>query len=215
MISRLIEFEHAETRTGCYFFDFDKTITYVAGTCFNFIMAPSKKDTQRQTQQREESEKNLLQEYTRYLVSNYVNEEPAVEPAVEPARRGRMQLLQQLFDMIGPARLYIVTANPNACPTNTNLQYFIMTIRVLLPSFDETHLISANPNCKPRIMYRNKGVAISTILSTQTGGGGAAKPKNKRKPTLSRRRSQSRGVVSRKKQYRQRRFSRTMRHRRK
>jgi hypothetical protein len=57
MISRLIEFEHAETRTGCYFFDFDKTITYVAGTCFNFIMAPSKKETQRQTQQREESEK--------------------------------------------------------------------------------------------------------------------------------------------------------------
>jgi hypothetical protein len=212
MISRLIEFEHAETRTGCYFFDFDKTVTYVAGTCFNFIPQPPQKENKEKKKERNIYESGLVKEYARYLVSNYVNE----EPAVEPARRGRMQLLQHLFDMIGPDRLYIVTANPNACPDSSALPYFIMTIQVLLPSFHVTHLISANPNCKPS-MYPNKGVAISDILSklASTGRGGAAKPKNKRKPKLSHRRSQSRGVVSRKKQYRQRRFSRTMRHRRK
>jgi hypothetical protein len=215
MISRLIELEGQESRrTGCYFFDFDKTVTYVAGTCFNFIPQPPKKETKEKKKERNIYESGLVKEYARYLVSNYVDEEPAVEPAVEPARRGRMQLLQHLFGMIGPDRLYIVTSNPNACSNSIALPYFIMTIQVLLPSFDGTHLISANPNCKP-LMYKNKGVAISTILSTQTGRGGAAKPKNKRKPTSSHHRSQSRRLVSRKKQYRQRRFSRTMRHRRK
>ena len=218
MISRLIELEGQESRrTGCYFFDFDKTVTYVAGTCFNFIPQPPKKETKETKEKKKERnmyESGLVKEYARYLVSNYVVQEPAVEPAVEPARRGRMQLLQHLFGMIGPARLYIVTSNPNACLDSTALPYFIMTIKVLLPLFDGTHLISTNPNCK-RPMYKNKGLAISNILSTQSREGGAAKPKNKRNPTSSHHRSQSRHLVSRKKQYRQRRFSRTMRHRRK
>lgn len=215
MISRLIQLESTETRrTGCYFFDFDKTVTYVAGTCFHFIPQPPKKETKEKKKERNMYESGLVKEYARYLVSNYVVQEPAVEPALEPARRGRMQLLQHLFDMIGPNRLYIVTSNPNACLDSTALLYFIMTIQVLLPLFDRTHLISTYPNCK-RPMYRNKGLAISGILSTQSRGGGAAKPKNKRKPTSSHHRSQSRRLVSRKKQYRQRRFSRTMRHRRK
>lgn len=167
MISQLIEHERdAATMTAgrkrqrLYFFDFDRTLTFVPGLMFAFL--PKKSKTRSvPTTEIPSPERILLSQYARYLFSDYCGEEPA-----EGSGMGRMRLLRELFALIGNDRIYIITANSSAknVPENPYYIYFKFLITELLPDFLEDHIIGVHSTNEPPL-FNNKQQAIESILS--------------------------------------------------
>lgn len=167
MISRLIDFETslraAESKRRprrLYFFDFDRTLTFVPGMSFAFLPKKLKTRTTPPITEIPEPERVLLSQYAKYLFSDYCGEEP------EPSRgMGRMSLLRQLFTVIGNERIYIVTANSSAknAPENPYFLHFKFLISQLLPDFLEDHIIGVqSKNEAP--LFNSKQDAIASIL---------------------------------------------------
>jgi hypothetical protein len=166
MISQLIEHERGAAkmtagrkRQRLYFFDFDKTLTYLPGMSFAFL--PRKSKTRPvPTTEIPPSERILLSQYAKYLFSDYCGEEPA-----EGSGNGRMNLLRELFSVIGKQRIYIVTANKSATnvPENPYYMYFKFVISELLPDFLEDHIIGVY-SLNPPPLLNNKEDAIARIL---------------------------------------------------
>ena len=166
MISQLIEHERgAATMTAgrkrqrLYFFDFDKTLTYVPGMSFAFLQENSKTRPV-PTTEISPSERILLSQYAKYLFSDYCGEEPA-----EGSGNGRMNLLRELFRVIGNQRIYIVTANKSATnvPANPYYMYFKYLICELLPDFLEDHIIGVHSFNAPPLLNKKED-AIAKIL---------------------------------------------------
>lgn len=177
VIHNLIQRETQSDKKCMYFFDFDQTLTYVKGLKFDFKNVGNKMPD------------NFYQQYARYIFSDFCG--------AEPAEGTRLHLLQRLFEMIGPERIYIVTSNEMACPKmrktvrdlvtgearkelgsgNPFLPHFIHLIEQLLPTFDQEHLISV---CTENITshYKSKEEAIRSII-TQLSKGGSTNRKYK------------------------------------
>jgi hypothetical protein len=177
VISKLIHRETQSDKKCMYFFDFDQTLSYVKSLNFDFSKV------------RNEPPQNFHQQYARYIFSDFCGE--------EPEEGGRLRLLQRLFGMIGPQRIYIVTSNEMACPKmrktvkdqttgktkkelgsgNPFLPNFISLIQQLLPTFNHEHLISV---CTENTTshYKSKEKAISSII-TQLPKGGSTNRKYK------------------------------------
>jgi len=185
MISQLIDFETslraAESKRRLYFFDFDRTLTFVPGVSFAFL--PKKLNTRTTPPITEipPAERDLLSQYAKYLFSDYCGEEPA-------RGGGRMSLLRELFTLIGNERIYIVTANSGAknVPENPYYIYFKFLISELLPGFLEDHIIGIHSTNKPPL-FNSKQQAIASILqrsprSPRSPGGTAATKKSPRSP---------------------------------
>jgi hypothetical protein len=190
MISRLIDFETslraAESKRRLYFFDFDRTLTFVPGMSFAFLPKKLKTRTTPPITEIPEPERVLLSQYAKYLFSDYCGQEP------EPSRgMGRMSLLRELFTLIGNERIYIVTANSSAknVPENPYYIYFKFLISELLPGFLEDHIIGIHSTNKPPL-FNSKQQAIASILQRSPGsprsprspGGTAATKKSPRSP---------------------------------
>lgn len=202
VIHALLEREIQSDNRCMYFFDFDQTLTYVKSLNFDFRKVPGNKMPE-----------NFYQQYARYIYSDFCGEEPEPEP-----EHGRLRLLQRLFEMIGPERIYIVTSNEMACPqmtktdgtlgsTNPYLPHFIQLIRQLLPVFNPEHLISTcQKNCTSR--YPSKEAAITDIIKKKQSGGGLKTRSSSHKKKYSRR-------VSKQTKYRRHRHRRTTRKHRK
>lgn len=87
----------------------------------------------------------------------------------------RLKLLQIMFSTIGPERIYVITSNRFANIDSPNRPYFIKLLRVLLPSFIETHLVCTHPrNTAP--FYNKKSAAIIDILNSVRPPSTIAKP---------------------------------------
>lgn len=158
LISQLILFEQSSDRDPrrLYFFDFDRTLTFVPGLSFAFL--PKKSKTRSvPTTDIPDSERVLLSQYARFLFSDYCGEEPA------EGSGGRMRLLCELFSVIGNERIYIVTANSSAKKDNPYYLYFKYLISQLLPDFLEDHIIGVHSTNDPPL-FRNKQDAIASIL---------------------------------------------------
>jgi hypothetical protein len=167
MIAQLIEIERGAAtmtagrkRRGIYFFDFDRTLTFVPGLSFAFLFLTKKTKTRSvPTTEIPVDERDLLSQYARYLFSDYCGEEPA------EGGHGRMQLLRELFRVIGNERIYIVTANSSAknVPENPYYIYFKFLISELLPDFLEDHIIGVHSTNEPPL-FNSKQQAIASIL---------------------------------------------------
>ena len=165
MISQLIEHERGAAtmaagskRRRIYFFDFDRTLTFVPGLSFAFL--PKKSKTRSvPTTEIPHPERVLLSQYAKYLFSDYCGEEPA------EGGHGRMRLLRELFSVIGNERIYIVTANSGAknVPENPYYIYFKFLITELLPDFLEDHIIGVHSKNEPPL-FNSKQQAIASIL---------------------------------------------------
>ena len=165
MIAQLIEIERGAAtmtagrkRRGIYFFDFDRTLTFVPGLSLAFL--PKKSKTRSvTTTEIPPAERLLLSQYARYLFSDYCGEEPA------EGGHGRMRLLRELFRVIGNERIYIVTANSIAknVPENPYYIYFKFLISELLPDISEDHIIGVHSTNEPPL-FNSKQQAIASIL---------------------------------------------------
>jgi len=170
VIRALIDRETHSDKRCMYFFDFDQTLTYVKGLNFDFIRTSIKIDAD-------------VEQYAKYIFSDFCGEEP------KELGSGRLQLLQRLFKMIGPERIYIITSNEIACPkmrktvkdqtgetkkemgsSNPFLRHFISLIQQLLPTFNPEHLISV---CTENTTshYKSKEEAIRSIINQLSKGG--------------------------------------------
>jgi hypothetical protein len=188
MISQLIDFETglraAESKRRLYFFDFDRTLTFVPGVSFAFL--PKKLNTRTTPPITEipPAERDLLSQYAKYLFSDYCGEEPEHSRGI-----GRMSLLRELFTLIGNERIYIVTANSGAknVPENPYFLHFKFLITQLLPDFLEDHIVGVHSTNEAPL--NSKQDAIASILqrsprSPRSPGGTAA---TKKSPSSSRR----------------------------
>ena len=163
MIAQLIDFERSSAaaeskRRRLYFFDFDRTLTYVPGMSFAFL--PRKPKTRSTpTTEIDDIERVLLSQYAKYLFSDYCDEEPT------EGSGGRMRLLRELFRIIGKERIYIVTANTSAknSPDNPFYKYFKFLISELLPDFLEDHIVGVHSTNKEPL-FNNKQDAIASII---------------------------------------------------
>lgn len=197
VIRQLIQRETQSDKKCMYFFDFDQTLTYVKSLNFDFRKVGMPQ--------------NFYQQYARYIFSDFCGE--------EPEEGGRLRLLQTLFGMIGPERIYVVTSNEMACPqmrktdgtlgsTNPFLPHFIGLINQLLPNFNPKHLISTcEKNTTSR--FSSKDAAISDIIRGTPSKGGSTTRKNK---SSSHKKKYSR-VPSKKTKYRRRHRRTTRNHR--
>lgn len=200
VIRQLLQRETQSDKKCMYFFDFDQTLTYVISLNFDFSKVGNKQP------------QNFYEQYARYIFSNFCGE--------EPEEGGRLRLLQTLFGMIGPERIYVVTSNEMACPRMTKkdgtlgksgnpfLPHFIGLINQLLPSFNPKHLISTCEKNATR-HYPSKAAAISEIIRGTPSKGGSTTRKNK---SSSHKKKYSR-VPSKKTKYRRRHRRTTRNHR--
>jgi hypothetical protein len=185
----LIEFERGDAaaerkRQRLYFFDFDKTLTFVPGLTFAFLSKKSK-TLSAPTTEIPPSERILLSQYAKYLFSDYCGE----EPTESSGGNGRMNLLRELFTVIGKNRIFIVTANKTATnvPNNPYYIYFKFLISELLPDFLEDHIIGVYPTIEAPLV-NSKQDAIARILQRSPGGTVASKspkksPRSPRSPS--------------------------------
>ena len=145
------ETEPEPKRTGLYFFDFDMLLSQFNGLDFPIIdVLPTQE---------------WFEQYAKYLFSDTIDEEP---------EDGRLTLLKRMFQVIGPERIYIITANPYAGADFTLgtgrvvpwfVDKFIGLLQVLLPSFIPTHLVYANTK------VQSKSTKIMQILESRPKGG--------------------------------------------
>jgi hypothetical protein len=200
VISQLIQHETRSDKTSMYFFDFDQTLTYVKSLNFDFSKVGKKQP------------QNFYEQYARYIFSDFCGEEPEAG--------GRLQLLQTLFGMIGPERIYIVTSNEMACrqmtrkdgtlgSSNPFLPHFIGLIKELLRGFNPEHLISTCREKNSTSRFSSKDAAISDIIRGTPSKGGSTTRKNK---SSSHKNKYSR-VPSKKTKYRRRHRRTTRNHR--
>jgi hypothetical protein len=153
IIRQIIENEPPQNkRTGLYFFDFDMLLNQFNGLKFLESIEPTED----------------LEQYAKYLFSDHIG--------VEPLKKGRLNLLKEMFESIGPGRAYIITANPYAGNLYTNdkgrvlnpnphLVVFIRLLQVLLPSFMPDHLVCS--------AGRKKSDKIRDILDNLNAKGGS------------------------------------------
>lgn len=200
VIRALIDREAQSDKKCMYFFDFDQTLTYVKGLNFDFVLKmPSIIN-------------DSIKKYAKYIFSDFCGEEPK-------EGTGRLHLLQRLFELIGPERIYIITSNELACrqikkkdgtlgSTNPFLPHFICLIQQLLPNFNNEHLISTCQN-NSTSRFSSKVTAISKIIHGTQSIGGSTTRKNK---SSSHKKKYSR-VPSKKTKYRRRHLLTTRNHR--
>jgi hypothetical protein len=137
----------------------------------------------------------LLEQYAKYLFSDYVGLEPET---------GRLNLLKSMFEAIGPERIYIITANSCADTQNPLLRIkFVKLIQVLLRSFDPTHLIYASA------VITKQGVIIPILYDFADRHRGGARSKARKTRSKARKtRSKARKTRSKAKTSRRSRRSR-------
>jgi hypothetical protein len=135
-----------------YFFDFDMVLNQINGLDFSFL-----------TKIHDDNEESLLQQYAKYLFSDCIGASCGVSGRLE--NLDRLKLLQIMFSTIGPERIYVITSNSFANIASPNRPYFIKLLRVLLPSFIETHLVCTHPKNKAPF-YNKKSAAIIDILNS-------------------------------------------------
>jgi len=185
IISQLIEHERdaatmmsGRKRQRLYFFDFDRTLTFVPGLSFAFLPKKSKTRSAPSTEI-PSSEHVLLSQYARYLFSDYCGEEPAEESGI-----GRMRLLRELFRVIGNERIYIVTANSSAknVPENPYYMYFKFLISELLPDFLEDHIIGVHSTNEPPLFNSKQDAIESIILHSPSSPSSSSSPSSPRTP---------------------------------
>ena len=184
MISQLIDFETSlrsaeskRTPRRLYFFDFDRTLTFVPGLSLAFLQKKSKTRSV-STTEIPPTERELLSQYARYLFSDYCGEEPA------KGRHGRMRLLRELFGVIGNKRIYIVTANSIAknVPENPYFLYFKFLITQLLPGFLEDHIVGVHSTNEAPLNSKQDAIASILQRSPRSPGGTAVTKKSPRSP---------------------------------
>jgi hypothetical protein len=142
IIQKIISKEREQTRQGVYFFDFDMLLSQ-----FNELAFPEIDDL---------PTPDWFEQYAKYLFSDYIGVEPL---------EGRLNLLKSMFGAIGPARIYIITANGTANDTNPKRMNFIKLIKVLLPTFIPDHLRFG----------RQKSDVIADILKSESRPNGGAR----------------------------------------
>jgi hypothetical protein len=134
--------------TRCkYYFDFDRLLSQVEGLLFDIFK-------QKIIQDMQIDENYLLDEYAKYLFSDYIGDEPE-------DGTGRFAKLKEMFASIASTGIdiYIVTNNESAHRTEDKYRdLFIKLIRKLHPAFDGDNLISSRTNAA-----RNKGEIIVKI----------------------------------------------------
>jgi len=166
IIRQIIENEQTNKCTRLYFFDFDMLLSQFNG--MNFPEKP------------EDATDQWLQEYAKYLFSDYIVAEP---------ESGRLNLLKRMFATIGPERIYIITANGYASKSYILKTYrvvdwyfyiFVRLLQVLLDSFIPGHLV-----CTASM---KKSQSIFSTLSSSRRGGAKTKKKARRKARKARNR---------------------------
>jgi len=165
-------------RTGLYFFDFDMLLNQFGG--LNFPENPTPE---------------WLEQYAKYIFSDHIGLEP---------ESGRLNLLKRMFQVIGPERIYVITANPYAgaqyeikgrvMNPNPYLIVFVGLLRVLLPSFVPEHLVCT--------VGLHKSAAIRSILESldsRPKGGARSKARKTRRTRSKARRTKSKAKRTRSK----------------
>jgi hypothetical protein len=153
IIRKIIENERASQRTGLYFFDFDMLLSQFGGLKF--------------PENPESVTEEWLKQYAKYLFSDCIGPEPP---------EGRLNQLTLMFQVIGPARIHVITANPYAGAQFTNdagrvrnpnpyLDVFIKLLQVLLPSFVPDHLVCS--------AGKKKSTEIMLIMDARASRGGS------------------------------------------
>jgi hypothetical protein len=158
-------------RTGLYFFDFDMLLSQFGGLKF--------------PENPESVTEEWLEQYAKYLFSDYIGAEP---------ENGRLNLLKRMFQVIGPDRIYIITANPYASTTYAlssgrnvtwYFEIFVRLLQVLLPSFIPTHLVYANTK------VQSKSTKIMQILESRPKGGARLKTRKTKRTKSKARKTRS------------------------
>ena len=143
-----------ETRCK-YYFDFDRLLSQVEGLLFDMFNQKDAISHMATKTGKEIDENYLLDEYAKYLFSNYTEDEPV-------DGTGRLYKLKEMFASIDGRGIgiYIVTNNGSAQRTTSNneRELFIKLIRKLHPAFDGDNLICSQTNAA-----RNKGEIIVKI----------------------------------------------------
>ncbi len=172
-----------------YFFDFDLVLNQISGLDFSFLMTIH-----------DDSEESLLQQYAKYLFSDCIGASCGVSGQLE--NLDRLKLLQIMFSTIGPERIYVITSNRFANIDSPNRPYFIKLLRVLLPSFIETHLVCTHPrNTAP--FYNKKSAAIIDILNSVRPKSKSVRPPSTiAKPTPTSKKGGSKRTRNKRRRYR-------------
>lgn len=171
IISEIIQNEEKQTCTRLYFFDFDMLLSQ-----FNGMDFPGNP---------EDATDLWLQQYAKYLFSDYIVAEP---------ESGRLNLLKRMFIMIGPKRIYIITANGYANKQYTAesgrvinpspyLSIFVKLLQVLLPSFIPDHLVCTSS--------MKKSQSISRLTPNSRGGASTKSRTRSRTKSMSRTKSRT------------------------
>jgi len=170
VIQQIIDDETSQEKpTRLYFFDFDMLLSQ-----FNGLTFPDAATVDAQ----------WLNDYSKYLFSDHIG------PIDDSMTDERLKLLKRMFDMIGAARVYIITANGHASATtieksgrqipNPHLQTFIKLLKELLPTFNSTHLYCTTG--------QKKSIVILRILDRkQLEGGSKNSDKSKKRTRKTRR----------------------------
>lgn len=172
IIEQIIEFENNpdQSKDRKYFFDFDGLLSQCQGITF----FPEIEDTGPH-----------IPGYATYLFSDHVGE--------EPPSGGRFNRLKEMFRLIGPERVYIITNNDAARISKSNplpaRPYFFQLVQQLLPSFIDIHLKKTLPNESDQ-PTPDKGRTIVTLLRPPPPGKGG-KRYNSRKTNRRRKSSSS------------------------
>lgn len=108
-------------------------------------------------------------DYAHFLFSDYVvkSDNPS----------DRINLLKQMFDLIGPARSYIITCNPSASKVDRNKEgrsKFIAILRVLLPTLIDDHVKFCNRRNSEGKIVQDKGYHIVEFISSSSHSSGGS-----------------------------------------
>jgi len=87
----------------------------------------------------------------------------------------RINLLKQMFGLIGPARTYIITCNPAAGTKNKEgRSKFIAILCVLLPSLLDDHVKFCNRRNSEGKIVQDKGYHIVEFISSSSHSSGGS-----------------------------------------
>ena len=173
IIEQIIEFENIpdQSKDRKYFFDFDGLLSQCQGITF----FPKINDTGPH-----------IPGYATYLFSDHDGE--------EPSSGGRFNRLKEMFRLIGPERVYIITNNDAARISKSSplpaRAYFFQLVQQLLPSFIDIHLKKTLPNESDQ-RIPDKGRTIVTLLRPPPPGPGKGGKRYNSRKTNRRRKSSS------------------------
>ena len=151
IIEQIIHFEMTHKgNTRLYFFDFDKLLSQLGS--FSFFV--DLHDTE-----------GHLPEYAKFLFSDHIEEETA-------STGGRLSRLREMFSLIGPERLYIMTFNAAARKSSKDhnviltRRYFMEILQQLLPDINPEHVkLCMTPGPTPaKTPQQNKGKFIVELI---------------------------------------------------